>query len=312
MMTSVLMSALPLWGFEGARYELFAARENAVYRIQTDGGTYALRLHRQGYRTDQELRSELQWMGAFTGTSISVPEPLPSLSGNLLHIVEGIQVDVLSWLDGSPLRDLEDTLSLFERRNIFLRLGKDMARMHGLSDNWDQPKGFTRCAWDRNGLLGETPLWDRFWDNPRLDPEDRKILKAMRMKADDVLAQIEGTLDFGLIHADLVSTNVMVDGEMLHFIDFDDGGFGFRLFDVATSLHRFQQDADYADLKEALLQGYASARSLDFSALDLFLLLRSATYVGWNITRMAEDGAEERNKRFIANARKHALAFLEA
>ena len=34
---------------------------------------------------------------------------------------------------------------------------------------------------------------------------------------------------------DLVRENVMVDGDKLQLIDFDDGGFGFNLYDLATT-----------------------------------------------------------------------------
>jgi len=41
------------------------------------------------------------------------------------------------------------------------------------------------------------------------------------------LAASESDLEQGLIHADLLTENVMVDGTHLAFIDFDDGAFGF-------------------------------------------------------------------------------------
>jgi len=96
--------ALSLWGLKGASYTLAAARENAVYRVEAAKGTYALRLHRAGYRTDAELSSELHWMRACAQGRIVVPEPLPAASGDLLQIVGGIQVDVLTWLEGAPRR----------------------------------------------------------------------------------------------------------------------------------------------------------------------------------------------------------------
>jgi len=51
-------------------------------------------------------------------------------------------------------------------------------------------------------------------------------------------------------------------------------------------------------------------RDIDLAALELFILLRSATYVGWIITRMEEDGSESRNKKFISNTRKLAKNYL--
>ena len=87
------------------------------------------------------------------------------------------------------------------------------------------------------------------------------------------VAMSELSLDMGLIHADLVRENVLVNGSDLYFIDFDDGGFGYRLFDVATALLKNRAEPNYADLQTALIDGYRSLRALDTTQLDLFLAL---------------------------------------
>ena len=309
-MNEVVQRALRHWGLAGAGVTLVAARENAVYRADHNGRSYALRVHRKGYRNDAELWSELQWMAIFEGTEISVPTPVAASDGAFLKVVDGVQVDVLGWLSGAPLVDLEQQLSTDQRKAIFARLGRDMALMHHRSDGWARPDSFTRWSWDRAGLVGAAPLWDRFWENPQLTLDQRRLLVAFRDRADQTLAQMEGTLDDGLIHADLVSANVMVDGDRLHLIDFDDGGFGFRMFDVVTALFKFMEDADYPDLKAALLDGYTRVRPLAPDAFDLFTALRAATYVGWNISRMDEDGGKARNARFIEKACRCAQAYL--
>jgi Ser/Thr protein kinase RdoA (MazF antagonist) len=309
-MNVVVEQALNLWGMGDAEYTLIAARENAVYKITTVTETYALRLHRKGYRTDAELNSELQWMHAVSCDGIKVPSPIPSASGTLLHGIDGVQVDVLTWLSGSTM---DQTLNgPLDRADLFERLGTNMARLHNVSDAWPLPDGFTRCAWNRDGLLGDAPLWDCFWENPGLTPEDRALFLAMRNKANIELTCLERTLDYGLIHADLVAANVMVDDGDIHFIDFDDGGFGFRLFEIATALLKHLDAPDYPTLRTALIRGYTSVRPIDLSALDLFMMLRAATYVGWNITRLDENGAAGRNARFINTTKRLATAYLKS
>jgi Ser/Thr protein kinase RdoA (MazF antagonist) len=308
-MNAVVKQALKFWGMAGADYALVAARENAVYKIIMGTNTYALRLHRKGYRTDAELRSELQWMHAISEGGIKVPTPVLSTSKALLHVVESVQIDVLTWLSGSTMdQALNDQVN---RADLFERLGKDMARLHEASDAWAPPDGFVRCSWDRNGLIGDAPLWDRFWDNSHLSKEDRTMFLAMREKANIELTYLERTLDYGLIHADLVAANVMVDGSTLQMIDFDDGGFGFRLFDLATALLKHLDAPDYPALRAALIKGYTSMRPIDLAALDLFMMLRAATYVGWNITRMKEKDAASRNARFIDTTKRLARSYLE-
>lgn len=80
------------------------------------------------------------------------------------------------------------------------------------------------------------------------------------------------------------------------------GGFGYRLFDLATTLLKNLAEPNYEDLKAALLAGYEEERTLDLELLDLFIALRASTYVGWIVPRMSENGAEARNRRFIETA----------
>ncbi len=309
-MNALVGQALALWGMGGASTRLVAARENHVYRVDHEDRSYALRLRRPGYRSDAELRSELDWMAAVASGGLHVPTPVPSLSGAYLQEIDGVRADMLDWLSGRPMAVLFDTETPGFGAELFRRLGRAMADLHRISQDWDQPAGFVRCRWDREGLLGEAPIWGRFWQNPMLGEEDRRLFSAVREEAGRHLRDVEGDLDFGLIHADLVRENVLVDGSRLWLIDFDDGGFGFRLFDVATSLLKTIEAPDHVALRAALFGGYRERRALDTGDLDLFLLLRALTYVGWIIDRMDEPGAAERNARFVTRARALAKRYL--
>ncbi|WP_420005720.1 phosphotransferase enzyme family protein [Arenibacterium sp. LLYu02] len=310
-MMAVLDQALALWGFDGAEVQLIAARENHVYRVTHQGQTVALRLHRPGYRTAAELHSELLWMAALAEGGLQVPAPLPARDGALLHQVEGQGVDVLSWLDGVPIGATEVPLSCDDRSGLFHRIGQTMAELHQISDQWQPPSPFTRCQWDTEGLVGEAPVWDRFWDNPTLAPKDRGLMLFVKESLSDMLRREEASLDYGLIHADFVRENLLqrADGN-LQVIDFDDSGYGFRLFDLATALIQNLHEPDYEDLRAALLEGYLSVRWIDVTWLDLFILLRSASYLGWIIPRMAEPGAEARNARYLTRTRRLAQRWL--
>ena len=204
-MTATVDAALSLWDLAGAPYALAANRENAVYRVDASDARYALRLHRVGYRSDGELHSELCWMAAAARGGLRVPAPVAARSGAMLQRVDGVQVDLLTWLPGQTMDSALANALPDQRRALFARLGRDMARLHAVSDAWTPPAGFTRAAWDLEGLLGDAPLWGRFWENPALDPDSRALLCAFRKRAQADLAALHATLDYGLIHADLVS-----------------------------------------------------------------------------------------------------------
>lgn len=84
-MTQVANIALDFWGFHGADCAFVAGRENLVFKVTCPRETYALRVKRPGYRTVDELRSELDWLAEMHRAGLRVPEPLPSLGGNLLE-----------------------------------------------------------------------------------------------------------------------------------------------------------------------------------------------------------------------------------
>jgi len=307
----IAAQALPLWGLNGAEITLIAVRENSVYRVDHPTGPFAMRLHRQGYRTDEQLKSELDWMAWVAQSGLSVPTPQAGLDRSHLQIVDGVQIDVLSWLTGSTLEVLLPQTSEAARQELFHNFGRDIAKLHSACDAWPDVSTCVRPAWDVDGLLGRVPLWGRFWDNLGLTAKQRELFAAFRAHARSDLDALATSLDYGLIHADLVPANVMVQETTFHFIDFDDGGFGFRLFEVATALLKHRALPDFEALKAALIAGYQTHRQLDVSNLDLFLGLRATSYVGWNISRAEEDKTGERNARFVGHAEELATAYLD-
>ena len=307
-MTDAVEQALALWGLTGADCRLVAGRENRVYKVTHQGDAFALRFKRPGYRKLTELTSELDWLAEMARAGLGVPAPRPSRNGRLLECLDGQFVDLVTWLAGTPLGRSREPLILVDPVRTFFDFGAEMARLHLACDRWAVPQSFTRCKWDAEGLLGEAPIWGRFWENPTLDAPTRAMLLDFRQLAAQALASLD--LNTGLIHADLVRENVMIDGTDLYLIDFDDGGYGYRLFDVATALLKNRAEPSYPTLKQALLDGYHSVRPLDMAHLDLFLALRAVTYVGWIVPRMEELGSPTRNKRFIKDAQDLCGAWL--
>ncbi|MEM8701631.1 MAG: homoserine kinase [Pseudomonadota bacterium] len=303
---------LAFWGMGTADFRLVAARENRVFKVSDGAEAYALRLHRPGLRSNEELRSELVWMAELGQNGISVPHPVASQNGDFLLELNGRQASMLTWMSGAPLGRTGQPLDQPDRMGVFFRLGQQMARMHAVSDRWTPPGWFKRIRWERNALVGPDPLWGRFWENPDLDAAGQTLLHRFRRVADARLRELDQLLDTGLIHADLVRENVMVDGQDLHLIDFDDAGYGYRMFDVATALIKNRREPDYPDLQRAFLEGYATERELEVSTLDLFLALRAVSYVGWIIARLDEDGGRRRSKRMILDATELAESYLSS
>ena len=271
---------------------LFMQRENTVFRVDTTSGPHALRLHRPGYHSPATLQSELDLMAMLAGQGMRVPTPAPSAKGALLVPIADRYASLLSWLPGAPMSRSGHPLTLTgpARAALYQAIGAQMARLHALTDRWTPPPGFTRPRWDRDGLIGDTPTWGRFWDHSATTA----LRDLARATLDTAPPQ-----DIGLIHADLVNENVLLDGPHVHFIDFDDSGIGYRLFDLATTLYAAADEPDFPTLQAALLSGYSQHRTLpDLSLLPLFIVLRSLSYLGWIATRSDTPAVTAKSNRY--------------
>lgn len=307
--------ALGHWPFPPQTPVLLKYRENAVFRVTlTDGRFAALRLHRPGYHGLAALHSELDWMTALHADGIDVPNALSLPDGKLVAELPANETfplqyaDVVSWMDGAPLGETGKPLdwSPPEKIALFHSLGATMAAMHDSADRFRPAASFFRPAWNIDGLLGENPLWGRFWDCSCLSEGESRRLSSLRDRLTMILRDTPASdLDYGLIHADLIRENVLVTDGQVSFIDFDDCGYGFRMFDIATALLKNRNEPDYAEIEAALIAGYRERRLLTDQALatlPIFLTLRSLTYIGWLSERTDVPDTPARLKRYLADS----------
>jgi Ser/Thr protein kinase RdoA (MazF antagonist) len=311
-LTVLARNALDTWGIsKDAAVDLIKHRENAVFSVTDGDDRYALRIHRAGYHTDAELASELQWIQALDGDGLRTPQVIATVDGATMahvsadNVPEARQVDVLEWFDGAPIATIEEGLADSSLvKETFFTLGKLMATVHNQSEAWTPPDGFTRHAWDEDGLLGPDPFWGRYWELDGLSDELLGKLAVAKTKALADLAEFGKTPDrYGLIHADFLHENLLANDDGICLIDFDDAGFGWHLFDVATTLF-FHLGEDYFDDAFAtLIDGYRTKRTLSdehLARLPLFFALRGTTYLGWTHTRSETETAQSLKPMIIA------------
>lgn len=285
-MTDEARAAAALWGASHTR--LILARENAVHEIALPDGTRAaLRLHRIGYQSRDAIASELWWCSELAALGIPVATPVPSAQGALLEpLSSGRLASVVRWIDGIALGTagvpFPEPVAVQTDRHF--RLGQLLRRLHQASDRLTLPPTFTRPRWDADGLIGETPFWGRFWEHPKATSAQRYALIAARFALQQNF--IKMTANSGLIHADVLRENVLFHGPDPALIDFDDSGFGFRLYDLGTVLSQNQYEPARDDLRDALMAGYGTQ---DIESVELFTMARSLASVGWTMPRLAPD-----------------------
>jgi Ser/Thr protein kinase RdoA (MazF antagonist) len=296
--------ALARYGLDDVDLHFVKFRENWVFRAECDGESFAVRLHRPGLHSAVEVESELAYLDALRRRGFPVPEPVGTRDGELICPVEdgsgnAVLVDVLRWVEGgSPLGDAEaafDGTSPLTPRD-FHRLGALAGTLHNHLEDLGRLPGFRRAAWDREGLVGEQALWGDPLALHVLSAADRELLaSAVARLVVDLSSLGDGPDVYGVIHADFTPENILVRGEELVLIDFDDFGEGWHLFELATILFFYRPHPRFPEFVDAVVAGYRTQRTLDDRQLRLWsgmLLARGLTYLGWAAERPGEETSE--------------------
>lgn len=291
---SFARAALAAWDVPDVTPRLIKNRENAVFEVAaSDGSRAALRLHRPGYQSDGAIRSELIWAQALANAGMDLPCPMPCKNGDLISFVAaaGRMASIVSWVDGVPLGDsgIDVEWGAATQLELFGKLGAELARLHELSDAITLPDDFERPKLGIEELVGDAPNWGRFWDNPALTASEIEVLLKARAQLRDVLEvyQAKGA-DFGLIHADAISENVFTIGGNVTLIDFDDGVFGYRLYELGAAMSQVWARPNAQNLATALAEGYGLSPEESKLTPD-FTVMRVLASCGWAIDRHTPD-----------------------
>ena len=157
--------------------------------------------------------------------------------------------------------------------------------MHAQSRAWRRPGHFERMVWDHAGTVGPAAHWGQWGTRAGPDAGTARDPEPHRAIAGSTARCLRhGPERFGLIHADLRSANLLVDGERTHVIDFDDCGLGWFLHDMASTLSFIEHRADRDRLMDAWAEGYCQAGSLSQAERDefpTFLMQRRLQLLAW-------------------------------
>jgi len=285
----MVQRGLPNWGLSAAtRVQLLNLSENATFALNdpSAGRNLALRVHRVGYSSAAQIRSELAWINALIrDDAIETAAPVPGSNGELVQVLEspsGKQpryAVAFDWLPGTAPDSSIDAVPWFER------LGELTARMHRQARAWTQPAGFQRRRWDLDGMVGLNGYWGSWRAAIGLDRAGGAALEEALIH---IRHRIErygmGADRFGLVHADLRLANLLVDGAHLRIIDFDDCGFSWFMYDFATAVSFIEHEPVVPQLLQAWSIGYRNFAPLevdDIAEIPTFVVLRRILLTAW-------------------------------
>jgi Ser/Thr protein kinase RdoA (MazF antagonist) len=302
---ALVREALPQFGITaGADVELVKHRENFVFRVEDRAKSFAIRVHRFGYRSEQEVRTEVAFHRALWSQGLPVSEIVPTVEGSPVFLVADDAgrlhaIDVQTWIeDAAPLGTIEEAFDGTSplAPEAFHLLGSMCAQFHQAASRVGRVEDYKRQAWCLEGLIGSDAVWGNPLSLVELTGEDRRVIErviaSLRL---DLSASEHDNRHYGIVHADFTPENVLVHDDTFHIIDFDDFGEGWYMFDLATVLFFYIPHARYVEYAHSLISGYRSVRDLPDESLALLapmLVARGLTYFGWAADRPGDETAE--------------------
>jgi Ser/Thr protein kinase RdoA (MazF antagonist) len=274
----------------GSKVDLLNYSENATYLVHNPTEAkqkFILRVGRPGYHTKSEVESELKLLESIgQHTEITVSLPIPGDNQEYVQTVkhenEVFNCTLFTFLEGSaPEEDNESKLII-----QFEILGKITAQLHEHSQKHHQNlRDITRLTWDYDTILGPEPKWGRWKNGKAITPERLELYEKVSLKIKERLDRFgKDHSRYGLIHSDLRLANLLVEGEEIKVIDFDDCGFGWYLYDLATSLSFIEHKSYVPSLVASWIKGYRKVRSLSVEEeqeIPTFIMMRRLQLIAW-------------------------------
>lgn len=279
--------ALGRYGIAAASLRNLRYFNNATYRVvATDGRQFVLRMT-CNHHSEARLRSEMRWLSAMQSIAgARVPDPVASLEGQLVveasvpSLPEPRWCSVFHWLEGTHIAEEEMSAADFRA------MGAACANLHAKSATFTPPPGFDRPHWDERYFVdpGTASTLERMTRYLRrhFPPEAADRFVQLAGQARELMGRLRPDPgSHGLIHADLHPGNCLFRPDGVAFVDFEDLGSGYFLYDVASALFGSLERHDYPRLAEAFSEAYAGIRPLpsDFARQLLLFQLSRAVFL---------------------------------
>jgi Ser/Thr protein kinase RdoA (MazF antagonist) len=305
------------WGIsETAFVKLLNHSENTTYLIQEGDQRFILRVHRLGYHTPRAISAELDWVEAIRRDS-SIRTACPIVGVNSERIqpfvtsMAGERHGVMfTFLDGEEPSETADLAGSFEQ------LGTITAMLHDHSQQWapNSPK-LERPVWDFEHTLGSEQIWGDWRQGLGMTPEmiaqiNQGIVEIRRRLRDYGMESDR----FGLVHADLRLANLIIHEGKVGVIDFDDCGYSWLMYDLASALSFIEHKEYVPELIRSWVKGYSQVRSLTQEALEMIptlILLRRILLVAWLGTHSETDLAKELGVEYTDQTCKLVSSYLQ-
>lgn len=272
--------ALARYGLAPVRLDLLNNVRHVTYHVQTDDGRrYTLRITPASEQAARLLHDEVAWLDFVTSYDVAVPAPIRNRAGALVTPVDPhpYLACLFTWLEGQPATTGLAPSALYD-------LGHTIATLHRASRAFPLPTdrpfrtGFTYDA----RLVVDHRTWLAQPHAARSAAQSAIVDTAITYAMDAFTHMANDPAHAGLIHADIHLGNLILAGDRVALIDFEQLGWGPFAYDLAV-LHA---DLTYhapatAQHWPALLAGYQSVAPLPYDTAADFAALLAAVHLAF-------------------------------
>ncbi|GIN71903.1 homoserine kinase [Bacillus sp. J14TS2] len=297
----IAILSLLQYDLEWENIQFIQLSDTITYKIGTSSKeNFLLRIHSDKL-DKEEIQSELTLLNVLNKSDdLTVPEGLMSRDGFYILEVDTDAgylrpcVTIMRWVEGEHAKE-EFTDS------CIYKMGVLMGRLHEVAASFSPPPGFVRPIWGADSFRLEMAKLERHYTR-FLSEKSWGMYQSAAKKVLSELAVIPKNDDnYGLIHADLHTGNLVFKDGYPYPIDFGRCGYGYYLYDIAGTLLELMPKN-----RQMFIQGYESVRKLEIN----YVRYLECFFIMFMIENYCHHASDPRETIGLIDEQKYAQAYI--
>ncbi|MEZ4812721.1 MAG: phosphotransferase [Caldisericia bacterium] len=273
----IYKKSLALFGVDINKTKEHGAFESFVFDGANGTENLIIKATHNSSRKKEILLGQIEWMDYLHKNGVPVTKPKKSVNGNFIETIDAKDGEFYITghikAEGKPLKEAALTESLT------FQYGKITGRIHKLTKNFEPNLPGSRLQhWHEDEQI--TNLSAHL-------PDDEKELKSLHSRIREKLLKIDtNPRDYGFIHTDLHTGNLIFNNDQIFVIDFFDSMYYWFAYDIAVIFYYLRwlmKDIKECDQRDFIknfavnfLKGYNSESKFEKSWIGTFnLFLRT-------------------------------------
>lgn len=297
----VALSALQQYDLEWESIQFIQLSDTITYKIKTNTAkSYLLRIHSDRL-SKEEIRSELLLLQALNKSDdLTVPEGLESCDGSYILEIDTEEgytrpyVTIMRWIEGEHANgEFTDSCA----NNMGMLMGK----LHEAAASFVPPPDFVRPVWGADSFKREMTKLERYYACFLSEEAWKSYQAAAEKVVSELTAMHRNDHNYGLIHADLHTGNIVFKDDQPYPIDFGRCGYGYYLYDIAGTLLEL-----WPKHRWMFIQGYESVRKLEAD----YVRYLECFFVMFMIENYCHHASDPRETASLIEEQQYAQAYI--